>query len=423
MSCLGKLFCSIINNRIIQFLEEKNIITPTQTAFRKDNRTTDHMFTLTTLINKHVKQQYKKNDSNMLFVCFVDLSKAFDTVWRDALFYKLIQYGIEGKVYDIIKNMYDKSKMCVKLSMNITEEFLSNIGVKQGCVLSPTLFNIFMNDLPKIFTSHDCHPANLQSSAINCLMYADDILLISKSPSGLQSCLNKLNEYCQKWKLQTNPQKSKIIIFNKPGHLKKNFCFKINDEKIEIVSNHLYLGIIFNASGSFNNAVNHLHEKANKAIFKLLKSFGPVRPPAKTFNRLFDSMIKPILTYGSEIWGTKICNIKKTLEIKENTTARYYKTAPEKCQIKWSKSVLGVHSKSTNIAVTAELGRYPILFDIYSQIIMYWNRLHSNNLNPILKDSLECNMKMITNDEECWLTGVKDILHITGMGEVWARYM
>ena len=78
-----------------------------------------------------------------LYTCFVDLRKAFDTVRREALFQKLLRYGVCGKLFNIIKAMYSVVKYSVKLQSDLTDPFLSNIGVKQGCILSPLLFNIF----------------------------------------------------------------------------------------------------------------------------------------------------------------------------------------------------------------------------------------------------------------------------------------
>ena len=90
--------------------------------------------------------------------------------------------------------------------------FFSSIGVRQGCPLSPSLFNLFLNDLPERFTN-ECVPVMLDSQNISVLMYADDIVLLSESPIGLQNCLNNLLEYCSQWKLSVNLKKTKVVIF------------------------------------------------------------------------------------------------------------------------------------------------------------------------------------------------------------------
>ena len=90
-----------------------------------------------------------------LYMCFVDLPKAFDTVWREALFHKLLRYGVCGKLFNIIKTMYSEVKYSVKLQSGLTDPFSSNIGVKQGCILNPLLFNLFVNDLPNCFETEE----------------------------------------------------------------------------------------------------------------------------------------------------------------------------------------------------------------------------------------------------------------------------
>jgi hypothetical protein len=130
-------------------------------------------------------QQNKK-----LYTCFIDFRKAFDSIWRDALLYKLVKAGGGGIFENIIKDIYSSSEIQIKLGDGLTMPFEDNTGVKQGCVLSPTLFKLFINDLPDIF-SENCDPVLLFKKKISCLMFADDIVLVSESSYGLQHALDK----------------------------------------------------------------------------------------------------------------------------------------------------------------------------------------------------------------------------------------
>lgn len=105
-------------------------------------RTTDHIHTLHSLIHQHVHQ-----NKNKIFSCFVDFRKAFDSIWHDDLFLKLLVKGAGGKVYNIIKTMYTQMKWAVKVNNMETDFFPQSRGVKQGCSLSPTLFNIYIDEL------------------------------------------------------------------------------------------------------------------------------------------------------------------------------------------------------------------------------------------------------------------------------------
>ena len=102
-------------------------------------------------------------------------------------------------------------------------------------------------------------------------MFADDIVILSESNAGLQNSLNKLHAYCSKWNLTVNSDNTKVVIFNKGGHILVNYSFVYGPNTIDIVSIYCYLGIMFTASGSFTEAIKCLYNKASKAFFKNLK--------------------------------------------------------------------------------------------------------------------------------------------------------
>ena len=142
LSCLGKVLSAVLNTRIQNYIEENHLLNDCQSGFRKDHSTTDNIFILHNLIDLVCKG--KKN----LFCAFIDLKQAFDKVWRDGLWEKLILHNIKGKCLRIIKKIYDNIKSCVLLNGSKTDFFISHIGVRQGGEnLSPLLFNLFLNDI------------------------------------------------------------------------------------------------------------------------------------------------------------------------------------------------------------------------------------------------------------------------------------
>ena len=188
-SCLTKLFTRIMFNKLDEYLENNNIICPERKGFRKGMRTSDHSYTLKTLI----VQYFKKN--KYVFACFIDLKKAFDTVNRNALLHKIFQYNIRGNFFSVLESMY-KRKYHFLLICQINT-FETNIGVKQCCILIPTLFYLYINDLIDHF-GPECEPLELNRKPISCLLYADDIILLSESAKGLQKSLDLLKTYCDK---------------------------------------------------------------------------------------------------------------------------------------------------------------------------------------------------------------------------------
>ena len=120
-------------------------------------------------------------------------------------------------------------------------------------------------------------------------------------------------------------------------------------------------------------------------------------------------MVKPILLYNSEIWGSKVCDGNKLLNIDVEKTRLYHQTGFEKMHLRWCKHILGVHSKSSNNDVLSELGRYPLMIDIFVKQIKFWKRLTTVKDNSLLYDAYKENECMITNEQSCWLKSVAEI--------------
>ena len=138
-SCLGKLFCSVLNHRLLSFVSEKKLLHPSHIGFLPGHRTADYVFTLRTLIDKHVSHQKEP-----IYACFVDFKKVFDSIWHQGLLYKLLSSNINGNFYNLIKDLYSKSNCSIKLDQHKTKSFEYLRGVRQGCILSPLLFNLYL---------------------------------------------------------------------------------------------------------------------------------------------------------------------------------------------------------------------------------------------------------------------------------------
>ena len=123
ISCLGKLFNSVLNNRLDEYLSENNIISETQTGFKKKARTSDHIFVLRTLIEK-----YSKQSNSRLVTCFTDFKKGFDSVLHQGVVLKMQNAGIKGLFYNIFKNMYTDNILRMKIGHGMADAFHSEVG-------------------------------------------------------------------------------------------------------------------------------------------------------------------------------------------------------------------------------------------------------------------------------------------------------
>ena len=154
-NCLGKLFFTILFNRLAPIFEQEKIYCKEQGGFREKHRTTDHIFILRKIIRQYTMQ------SKILYKCFVDFQKAFDSVWRNALVQMLEQTGINGHFLQIIKSIYETTTNSLIFQELLSPKFSSNTEVKQGDVLSTILFNFYISDLPNIFKANRNDPISI----------------------------------------------------------------------------------------------------------------------------------------------------------------------------------------------------------------------------------------------------------------------
>ena len=224
LSCFGKLFTNVINNRLNVFIESTKLLGEEQAGFRTGYSTTDHLFVLYGIVDILLSKKKR------LHCAFLDYEKAFDKVDRAFLWQKLLNTGVNGKILRVIINMYANAKSCVQANGEISEFFTSHVGVRQGENLSPILFALFLNDM-KEYLAPDMHglptvarmreSANVEDHDLSVflklfvLLYADDTVIFSESASGLQNGLTAIKRYCDEWKLKLNASKCKIIIFSR----------------------------------------------------------------------------------------------------------------------------------------------------------------------------------------------------------------
>ena len=205
MCCISKIYSKILNTRLQKYVEDNKILVEEQNGFRASRSCIDHIFTLCTIIRNRKALGYDT------FLSFIDYKKAFDSVDRHLLLYKLSQIGISGRFYSAIQSMYKNPKSRVILNEFETEYFDCPIGVKQGDCLSPTLFAIYINDLAEEIKSCGVGLQLDSDTFVNILLYADDIVLLAESEGDLQFLLLIVENWCKKWRLEVNLSKTNIL--------------------------------------------------------------------------------------------------------------------------------------------------------------------------------------------------------------------
>ena len=164
---------------------------PYQAGFKTNSRTTDNIFILCAIIDK------QRCLSKPLYTCFVDFTKAFDYIDRTALYYKLLNRGIDGNLLNVIRGMFSKAECRVKWDSRISDILKSEFGVLQGGMLSPKLFTEFLQDISALFDQDQGIPVD--TLLMVYLLFADDLVLFSESGEGLQKQLTALYLYASLW--------------------------------------------------------------------------------------------------------------------------------------------------------------------------------------------------------------------------------
>ena len=412
-SVLGKLFSTILLERLTKHRNDTNPDPPNQLGFTKHAQTYDHIFTMQTIASKYKKLKKR------VYAVFVDFKKAFDSVCRQALFLKLAKTGITGKFYDILRNMYSNSNAYIKLSGHVSNRFRISKGTEQGHPLSPDLFKIFLSDLSGLLEIKDC--PSLSGIPISHLLWADDLILLALTPEAAQKQINILEKFCNDWGIEVNQSKTKVVEFGGFSSPNTNNKFHLQGKLLEKVDSYCYLGIELHKSGELRSAQDSLKSKAMRAFFGLKRTIIRSKISYKASATLFDSLIKPITLYGAPIFTpssaiikTIVNHIKTNKQFNKNFLPKLSRSPSEKVHLSFLKWALGVHRKSSNVGVWGETGRYPLVYQAIRLTLNFYKRLQklpdSSFAKAALQEQRSLKLPWLNNVER--LTELDEIYHL-----------
>ena len=261
----SKLYSSIINNRLQEWIEQNNLTGECQAGFKKDYSTVDHMFTLMAMIQKRFALNRK------LYVAFIDFEKAFDSISRKLLWPILLKNGIKGRLYKCVRSMYENVKARIRCGAKFTDYIKCTRGVKQGGVCNLVLFSLFINDLA-LDINNGRHGVSLSSDFVQLviLLFADDMILISETVIGLQTQLISLFSAASRLQLKVNMNKNNIVVFRKGGYLGARVRWIYDGYMMRVVNSYKYLGICFSTRLSFYHACQDLVSRAKRALLCIM---------------------------------------------------------------------------------------------------------------------------------------------------------
>jgi hypothetical protein len=272
------------------------------------------------------------------------------------------------------------------------------------------LFSLYLNDLETFFNYHnargvECEINNEQLLLylkLFVILYADDTVLLSDTSKDLQKQLNLFEEYCKQWKLTVNTDKTKIVIFgSRVANDQTLYIF--NNKQLEIVNEYKYLGIYLSKTGSYLKAKQHIAQQATKAMFMLMKKIRVLNLSYDIQIELFNKTIRPILLYGSELWGFTNSNIL------------------EKVQLKFMKQILYLKQSTPSYMIYGELGILPLREEAKIRMVSYWCRLTVNGINK-LSNYLYSFIETLHKQRKIkskWLEYIKAAILNNGFQNIW----
>ncbi|BET00808.1 Reverse transcriptase (RNA-dependent DNA polymerase) [Nesidiocoris tenuis] len=272
--------------------------------------------------------------------------------------------GFSARFTNVIKSLYDKAHFSIKSGSQYTKSFDISEGILQGDVLSPVLFSLFVADFESFLRGRGVTGAQLdRGDDVPCLFYADDLVLLNESASGMRKVLGCLDEYCAINKLQVNSEKSKMVIFRKGGKT-QDYKFRCAGKELELVSQFKYLGVVFSCSGKFSQQADAALKNGMAAasnVYPLINQAQSSSP--KVWKTLFHALSSATALYGSEVWGIFYCEMI------------------DKLQTRFFKTLLHLPRNTPDAYVRAELGLVSLKLTILKRALSWLAKVRAMDVS------------------------------------------
>ena len=302
------------------------------------------------------------------------------------------EIGVSGRILSAVKSLYTCVSACVRINGMCSNWFSINSGLRQGCALSPLLFNLFIDDLANRIKSLG-KGISVDDEKVSILLYADDIVLIAENEQDLQYMLNELNQWCKSNAMHVNSNKSNIVHFRAVSCPRTEVTFHCGSDIIRNTDRYVYLGLTLTEHLDYNVTAKSVAQSASRALGFLIAKYKSIAGmPHDVFSKLFDSLVWSVISYGAAIWGYKSFSCINAVQ---NRAMRFF---------------LGVGKYTPTAAISGDLGWQPAFIKQWVSLSNFWGRnaqLQRSRINRRIFDW--ANSK---GNRQCknWFYHVKDML-------------
>ena len=302
-SNLCKVMEKMINTRLLWFLDKNNLLSSVQSGFRKRRSTIDHILTLENDIRGSIL-----NKESLLAV-FLDIEKAYDMVWKKGLLIKMRDMGINGNMLGWVKDFLTDRKICVRIGRCFSRSVSVENGTPQGSVISPTLFNLAINDLP-----------NVVNPKLRCSLFADDKAVwfhcknLNLLKKAIQTSLNSILAWGNKWGFKFSSSKTEAVLFTRKRKIEEIQLY-LNKSQIQICSSFKYLGVTLDKKLTWGDHIQSIVVKCKKSLNLMRAVSGKYwGADFNTLILLYRSLIRSRLDYCSEGYESACLTLKQRLD-------------------------------------------------------------------------------------------------------------
>lgn len=347
-SSISRLYGKILKSRIEQEFADQEA--EEQAGFRAGRSTIDHLFSLTQILEK------LSAVNKEVHLLFVDLKKAYDSVPLIKLWEALETTNVNIVIIKAVKELYNNSYIRIKIGNKLSSGFSTNEGLKQGCCLSPTLFKIFL-EKTLLRWKRKCSNMGipLNNTTIYTLNFADDQVVMAQDLDDLEYMTRKLIEEYRHWGLEVNVAKTEYMCVGGP----QQSMILEDGQVIEGCEGYKYLGTKISSSGTLEEAIKERNNQGRKAISMLNSVLWDNKISKTNKHRIYNAIVKSIVSYGSEVWPLKEKNIR-TLEA---TEMDFWRRAAGRSRVERItndriREIMGVHRTITDDIRTKQLRWY-----------------------------------------------------------------